>query len=1230
MDMALNCLRTNRVITLWRSLAVLLTLTGWLLLIPGAVIAGEDDPNPPPEEGAQFEPEAPTTPTGAGPVGGMRRETDLFKQLNSIRDLQQATPGAQLDQMRTQDSKRQPVPAGGANRGVSLLEADYSLRAKNTLSQFGYNMFRQPKDRTSPVVGSAPDSYILGVGDELVITFRGRNEKNTTARVDMEGRIMVPFLSDPITAMGRPFGELRDELREKVRTTQVGTEVFVSIGSFRFFSVYVMGEVTMPGMHRVTGLSTLLDALSIAGGVRKTGSLRSVQLHRNGQVQLVDLYALLDKEGTGKDPTLSVGDRIVVPPIGAVIGISGLVKRPGIYELPHKQDALSLNALLEMAGGTVSPQGNRFSLLKPDARDRESLVELNTTKKATISNGNIVLVESKLGPTLMGEVALEGHVSRAHTRSMHTAPTVRTLLTDPELLLPDPYLPFGVIYRTDPKSRSRTFVPIDLGLIVAREELDQPLTNHDILIILSQEDIRFLSSEQVATVLKNKTAKNQCIALTRLESIAASSDPLRFANLYQFKEMGAITGKGSSDSKQPAQESAESLRLTTATQLQENPDTPFTGLADLKTAPRLKAAVPVAAPTGREAPIPSPCPEIFNKYPDLLPLLLDNSVLIEGNQDHPNLFPVLPGARMADLLSMAKGVVGTTRFDKSLNLKFQIDRKRGSEESTRRIIELPAQDQSSFALQPGDVLSFKIGQVRMTGHVTREQQRPLQSVPTARHFLLDTDILKPDPYLLFSVVRRVDPVSHNLKLASINMETVIQGDKNNDFKLMDMDELIILSAQDVHFLSSPLVQGVLLGKKPALDCKSLNHLGELMASSDAFRFSSAINLSITEFEQNKGTAKKGTDKTATMLTTDLVATDKRDCPAIFERYPEILPFALENATILTGEIRTPGVFPVLAGTRLSSLVQSGGGMTNRADMKQVELSRSHVHADKGANTTRTILDFTAKSLDTLELAPGDVLRFNPIFSDREIGYVRLEGEFIRSGLYDIRRNDKLSDIINRAGGITIHAYPYGAIFTRTAIQKIQKESFERVARELEMGVAGLMTSSREKGDTGVIMESARGIISSLRSVEPLGRMVVEADPKKLQINPELDIYLEAGDRLFMPKRPSEISVTGAVLNPGSFLFVQNHSPTDYIKWAGGFKDNASKGDTFLVLPDGKAQALWSLANWWDQQGAGLVPGSTIVVPLDPKPFEIMGSVKDVTQILSQWAITIASLSVLSK
>lgn len=1186
------------------------------------------------------------------------------EMLQKIQTTSNDQQDSELDRLREKDRLKKSVASLDKvpdQTSRSPLEEDLSVRAKVPLAQFGYDLFHTGKEQEGPVTGAAPDSYLLGVGDELILTYRGSKEnRSTVIKVDLEGRVMVPSLMEPIMAMGRTFGEFREELKEKVRTTQVGTEVFVSIGAFRFFTVYVIGEVTKPGVHRVTGLSTLLDALALAGGLRKTGSSRSIQLHRDGKVLTVDLYALFLKDGGGVDPTLTAGDRIVVPPLGSVVAVTGLVKRPGIYELPSQQTTIPLMDLMSMAGGLVNPRGNRYSLLSPDAQDRDSLAELNATKNPQIGMGNIVMVESKSGPTLMGEVGLAGHTTLPHSRSLASARTVRHLLSDPELMLPDPYLPFGVIYRTNAKTRNRAFVPVDLGLILKRAEMDQPLINHDILIILGVEDIRFLSSERVAAVLNKKPPGDECIALSRLDAVAASSDSMRFSNLFQFRTSGMITGKGAADSPTPQPMSSDSLRLANMARLQTdgsmpvgkkglmtlpdptnpmelpdptNPMALTNTIPDLKVASRLQPSIPVALPTETESAAQQKargaCPAIFNQFPDLLPFLLDNSVLLEGNVDHPSLFPILPGARMTDIIPVAQGVVGAAQFDKNTTLHFQIDRKFGSKEATREIIALPKTDLSSFNLQPGDVLRFKSGQVQMVGHVKIPQQRSLQSIPTIRHFLLDTDNIQSDPYLLFGVLRRMDPATHNRILTAVNLDSIIKGDDSSSPPLQDRDILIVLSNHDVKFLANPLVQSILLGKPTTQNCKSLQNLTDLMSASDAFRFSNAINLSIAAFEQNKAAAKRDSEKNSTLIDIGKQTTHDKECPTTLETYPELLPFLLENATLLTGEIRTPGVFPVLSGTKLSALVQSSGGMTSRANLKQVELSRATIKQEQGASTTtRTILDFSNLNFDSLQLIPGDVLRFNPIFSDREIGYVRLEGEFIRPGLYDIRREDKLSDIITRAGGVTPHAYPYGAIFTRTSIQQIQKESFVRVAQELEMSLASLMMTSKEQTDKAGVMESGQAIIQSLRNVDPLGRMVVEANPQVLQTNPELDIFLVAGDRIFMPKQPSEVSVSGAVLNPGSFLYAKNQSANDYIKWAGGYKDNANQSSIFIVLPDGKAQPMFSLTNWWDQQ-AGLVPGSTIVVPLDPKPFEIMGSIKDVTQILSQWAITIASLSVIS-
>ncbi len=1155
------------------------------------------------------------------PVWAVELPPDLLQKMKIAGGDQQTVD---LDTLRAQDSQKRRAVDMESDFGLvkaveerpvnSPLETEYSLRAKIPLTQFGYEMFRSGKAQTASVTGAAPDSYILGVGDELIITMRGTKEnRSNMVRVDLEGRVMVPTLMEPMMALGRSFGEFRDELKEKVRTTQVGTEAFVSIGAFRFFSVYVMGEVEKPGLHRVTGLSTLLDALSLAGGVRKTGSSRSIQLHRDGKVLEVDLYAFFLEGGGGIDPTLTVGDRIVVPPLGDVVAVSGLVKRPGIYELSSKQTVINLTDLLGLAGGLVNPAGNRFALRSADSRDRDALSELNVSKNPQVAAGSILTVSSKSSTALMGDVSLEGHVIRPVIRSLAQARTVRRILADKEQIKPDPYLPFGVIYRTNAKTRTRTFVPIDLGMILKREELDVPLMNHDVVIVLGVEDVRALAGQCAAEV--EATGFQQFAKLLNVQNSAvvsgANSSP---APLPVVAPSPSAMPKGGMDASMAG---IDMTSLSAASSV------------GLKMDPRLQAAS-MPAPRDVSAPVKGTCPEVFTTFPNLLVFLLENSVRLEVSTDKPSLYPVLPGARLTDILPLVQGEVGTVSIDQFASLHFQLDRQFGSPKLSRQIVNLSKKEFASFAIQPGDLLRFKFGQVKLAGHVVKSQQQTLQSVPTVKHFLLNDDVFKPNPYLLFGVLRRVDPVTHNRVMASVNLDAIMKSEPASDAPLQDRDILIVLSGEDVQFLAGPLVQSVLLGQPPRQACNSLQLLSDLMASSDAFRFSGAIHLSLKAFEADKGVAKRVVEKKSSVVSVEGAEVQKQMCPEIMEQYPEVLPFLLENVALLTGEVRTPGVFPVVKGTSLSALVQSGGGVTERADLKHVELSRAIIERDRGVSTTsRKVLDFSNKNFSSLELVPGDVLRFSPIFSDREIGYVRLEGEFVRAGLYDIRRADRLTDIIARAGGLTPQAYPYGAIFTRTSIQKNQKESFVRVAQELEMSLASLMMTDKEQTDKGGVMASGQAIIASLRSVEPLGRMVVELNPKNLSAHPEMNLFLEAGDRIFMPKQPSEVSVSGAVLNPGSFLYVKNQSPTDYIKWAGGFKDNANKSATFMVLPDGKAQAVWGFANWWDQGSANLVPGSMIVVPLDPKPFELMGSIKDVTQILSQWAITIASLSVIS-
>jgi len=256
------------------------------------------------------------------------------------------------------------------------------------------------------------------------------------------------------------------------------------------------------------------------------------------------------------------------------------------------------------------------------------------------------------------------------------------------------------------------------------------------------------------------------------------------------------------------------------------------------------------------------------------------------------------------------------------------------------------------------------------------------------------------------------------------------------------------------------------------------------------------------------------------------------------------------------------------------------------------------------------------------------------FSDRENGPVTLVGEALRPGVYDIRRGERLSELLARAGGLTPQAYAYGTVFTRDSVRTRQQEGFARTARDLETSLiqvaAGQATAGVRGGgiDVGNAISAGRELASALRQAQAAGRMVVEANPVVLAARPELDVLLEPGDLIVIPKRPNEVTVVGAVLNPGSLQFQSGWRANDYVRAAGGPQRFADGGRSFVVLPNG--QSAPAGLSGWQSGGPPIPPGSLVVVPQDPSPFETWGYIRDLTQVLSQVTISSAALAVIAR
>ena len=208
--------------------------------------------------------------------------------------------------------------------------------------------------------------------------------------------------------------------------------------------------------------------------------------------------------------------------------------------------------------------------------------------------------------------------------------------------------------------------------------------------------------------------------------------------------------------------------------------------------------------------------------------------------------------------------------------------------------------------------------------------------------------------------------------------------------------------------------------------------------------------------------------------------------------------------------------------------------------------------------------------------------------------VTLAGEFARPGAYTVRKGERLSELIRRAGGLTAVAFPYGAVFTRERVKRAEEAALRRAASEVDATLAALKakTDTKETRMAAFARMSAR-----LRAAEPVGRVVVEADPTLLRVRPDLDTVLEPGDRLFVPRRPNYVTVVGGVQNPSAVRFQSGLTAADYVRRTGGFQATADDSRVFVVLPNGEAHRVG--ASLWNYQPLHVPPGSTIIVPDDP-------------------------------
>ncbi len=409
-----------------------------------------------------------------------------------------------------------------------------AAKAPKELKAFGYELFQNNATAFQPNIDiPVPADYVVGPGDTFVVQLYGKQNAQYSLEVSREGVIQFPEIG-PISLAGLKFSQAQGVIERTISEQMIGVKSAVTMGTLRTIRVFVLGDAVQPGSYVVGSLSTMTNALFASGGVNEIGSLRNIQLKRQGQVvTTLDLYDLLLNGDTRNDARLQPGDVIFIPPVGATVGVDGEVRRPAIYEIKQEK---SIGDVLRLAGGmmpTAYPQASRVERINEQG-DRTVLdVDLSGSqgKAQAIKAADIVRIYSVLD-TQENIITIEGHVKRPGITAWRSGIRVSQVLGSIRELLPNPDLNAALVLRELPPARKLSvllFSPSE-AFTKPGSANDIPLQPRDTVMIFDLETDR---NKQMEAVIQRLRTQADRINRQKVVSIAGN---VRFPGSYPLTD----------------------------------------------------------------------------------------------------------------------------------------------------------------------------------------------------------------------------------------------------------------------------------------------------------------------------------------------------------------------------------------------------------------------------------------------------------------------------------------------------------------------------------------------------------------------------------------------------------------------------------------------------------------------------------------------------------------------
>lgn len=629
----------------------------------------------------------------------------------------------------------------------------------------------------------------------------------------------------------------------------------------------------------------------------------------------------------------------------------------------------------------------------------------------------------------------------------------------------------------------------------------------------------------------------------------------------------------------------------------------------------------------------------------------ESLVAIAGNVKRPAIYELRGDRGLNTLIDLAGGLAPS-----AYKQRLQIERLF---EHRKQVVLDATYDgpgtTANYTLQDGDVVKVypitpeRTDAVYVYGNVFQEGSYEYRPGMRVSDVIKDETDVKSDTDFSYALIKRyVEPDMH-AELVPINLgRAILAREENSNISLKPYDEIYIFNKWLFTYKRYTRIDGQV--RDPAT-----YPLQEKMRIKDLINAAGGLNREAYLGKNHLFRTDRRT-KNVSMIIFNLEKALKDDPEnnLLLQDQDEVMihsvrEFKPEEFVSVYGMVNRPGNYPLAQGMTVRDLIMAGGNLRKEAYKEQAELVRFEVVDGDMRRTEVLPLNLAAAMArdpqQNLALQDYDRLFVKTIPAWTEEMLVTVEGEVRYPGEYYIRVGERLSSLIERAGGFTEEAYLRGAFFTRESARRIQRRRLddlvtrmeEEIAAEAGVEVTGAL-SSEEVQAFKVALEAKKDLVKKLREAKVEGRVVIQLTQMDQLRESKFDLKLEDQDRLFVPRQPDFVSVLGEVYNPTSFLYESGQNVTFYLNLAGGATMNAEEDEMYIIRANGsvlsksqggKALTWDSLNHRWASESfksAKIYPGDTVLVPRELVKIHWLREAKDITQILFQIAVVVGVIA----